>query len=259
VLSANEAVQHFPAFRLPEDFVCVVQPDGGFVAVEGAMASMLQQAAAAYADVWSETVVQALTPVGGGVRMTTSRGDVEAKSAIIAAGPWIGRLVPDLPLRVTRQVMTWFEPREPALFELGRFPVFLMRTPHGNHYGFPSVDGGLVKIAKHHHLDETVDPDTVNRSVSSQDEAAVRAAVTEHIPAADGRLARAKTCLYTVTPDHDFIIDFAPGMPNLVLASVCSGHGFKFAPVVGEILADLATLRRTAHDIGRFRLARFGC
>jgi sarcosine oxidase len=257
VLSARHAMARFPAFRLPDDFICVVQADGGFVAVEAAMAAMVDQAKAAGAEIWSETVVQAVTPTGSGVRVATSRGDVEATSAIIAAGPWIGRLVPDLPLRVTRQVMTWFKPREPALFELGRFPVFLMRTPHGNHYGFPSVDGSLVKIAKHHHLDETVDAETVDRTVSLQDEAAVRAAVTAHIPAADGPLARAKTCLYTVTPDHDFIIDLLPGAPSVTVASVCSGHGFKFAPVMGEILADLATLRRTAHDIGRFRLGRF--
>jgi sarcosine oxidase len=257
VLSAKDAMRRFPAFRLPEDFVCVVQPDGGFVSVEAAMAAMIDQAKAAGAEVWSETVAQAVTPADDGVRVTSSRGDVEAKSAIIATGPWIGRLMPGLPLRVTRQVMTWFKPREPALFELGRFPVFLMRTRHGNLYGFPSVDGSLVKIAKHHHLDETADPETVDRSVSAEDEAAVRAAVTAHIPAADGHLARAKTCLYTVTPDHDFIIDLAPGAPNLVIASACSGHGFKFAPVLGEILADLATLRRTAHDIGRFRLDRF--
>jgi sarcosine oxidase len=257
VLSARHAMARFPAFRLPDDFICVVQADGGFVAVEAAMAAMVDQARAAGAEIWSETVVQAVTPTGRGVRVATSRGDIEATSAIIAAGPWIGRIVPDLPLRVTRQVMTWFEPREPALFELGRFPAFLMRTPYGNHYGFPSVDGSLVKIAKHHHLDETVDAETVDRTVSLQDEAAVRAAVTAHIPAADGPLALAKTCLYTVTPDHDFIIDLLPDAPNVVVASVCSGHGFKFAPVMGEILADLATLRRTAHDIGRFRLGRF--
>ncbi|AMN41054.1 N-methyl-L-tryptophan oxidase [Rhodoplanes sp. Z2-YC6860] len=259
VLSAKHAMARFPAFRLPDDFVCVVQPDGGFVAVEAAMTAMVDQAKAAGAEIWSETMVQALTPTGRGVRVATSRGDVEAASAIIAAGPWISRLAPDLPLRVTRQVMTWFEPREPALLELGRFPVFLMRTPHGNHYGFPSVDGSLVKIAKHHHLDETVDAETVDRAVSLQDEAAVRAAVAAHIPAADGPIARAKTCLYTVTPDHDFIIDLLPGAPSVTVASACSGHGFKFAPVMGEILADLAISRRTAHDIGRFRLSRFGC
>jgi sarcosine oxidase len=135
--------------------------------------------------------------------------------------------------------------------------MFLLRSEHGNHYGAPSINGGPVKIAKHHHLDETVDPDSVDRAISAKDEAAIRAVVTEHIPAADGPLARAKTCLYTVTPDHNFIIDLMPGAPNLVVASACSGHGFKFAPVMGEILADLATTGTTPHDISRFRLARF--
>ena len=221
------------------------------------MAAMLGQATAAGAEVWPETTVQAVTPAGRGVRVATSRGDVEAGSVIVAAGPWIGQLVPGLPLRVTRQVMTWFAAREPELFRPGRFPVFLMRTPHGNHYGFPSLDGRTVKIAKHHHLDETVEPETVARTVSAKDEAAIRAAVAAHVPAADGPLAQAKTCLYTVTPDHDFIIDLAPGAPNVVVASACSGHGFKFAPVMGEILADLATEGDTGHDISRFRLSRF--
>ena len=120
-----------------------------------------------------------------------------------------------------------------------------------------SLDGRTVKIAKHHHLDETVEPETVARTVSAKDEAAIRAAVAAHVPAADGPLAQAKTCLYTVTPDHDFIIDLAPGAPNVVVASACSGHGFKFAPVMGEILADLATEGDTGHDISRFRLSRF--
>jgi len=257
VLSAREAMKRFPAFHLPDDFVCVVQPDGGFVAVEAAMAALIGQAKDAGADVWAETEVRAVVPAGNGVRIATSRGEVEARSIIVAAGPWMSRLVPHLPLHVTRQVMTWFTPREPALFELGRFPVFLMRTPHGNHYGFPSTDGATVKIAKHHHLDETVDPDSVDRTVSAKDEAAIRAAVTAHIPAADGPLAQAKTCLYTMTPDHDFIVDLLPGAPNVVIASACSGHGFKFAPVMGEVLADLATAGSTPHDISRFRLSRF--
>jgi sarcosine oxidase len=257
VLSAADAMRRFPAFRLPKDFVCVFQPDGGFVAVEAAMTAMIDQAKTAGAEVWSETTVQSVQPTGGGVRVETSRGSIEARSVVVAAGPWIGQLVPGLPLRVTRQVMTWFRPREPSLFEPDRFPVFLLRSQHGNHYGFPSTGGGLVKIARHHHLDETADPDRVDRTVSAKDEAAIRAALTAHIPAADGPLAAAKTCLYTVTPDHDFIVDRMPSAPNVVVASVCSGHGFKFAPVMGDILADLAIQGETRHDIRRFRLSRF--
>ena len=115
---------------------------------------------------------------------------------------------------------------------------------------------GLLAATTEH--DETVDPDGYDRTVSAEDEALIRAALADHLPAANGRLLAAKTCLYTMTPDGHFLIDRLPGAPNIIVASPCSGHGFKFAPVIGEILADLATTGATAHDIARFSLARFG-
>src|SRR4029077_4279434 len=105
---------------------------------------------------------------------------------------------------------------------------------------------------------EAVDPDTVERGVSADDEALIRSAGAGYIPAPNGPLRLAKTCLYTVTPDRDFLIDRLPGARNIIVASPCSGHGFKFAPVTGEILADLATGGGTDHDISRFRFGRFG-
>jgi sarcosine oxidase len=115
-----------------------------------------------------------------------------------------------------------------------------------------------MKVAKHYHRDETVQPDASDRTVSREDEAVIRAALAEHLPDANGALLAAKTCLYTMTPDGDFVIDRLPDCPNILVASPCSGHGFKFAGVLGEILADLATASTTGHDISRFRLARFG-
>ena len=115
-----------------------------------------------------------------------------------------------------------------------------------------------IKVAKHHHRNEAVDPDDHDRTVSAQDEGLIRAVLADHMPAANGRMLAAKTCLYTMTPDGDFVIDALPGAANVIVASPCSGHGFKFAPVIGEILADLATAGTTPHDIARFRLARFG-
>ena len=109
-----------------------------------------------------------------------------------------------------------------------------------------------------HHSDETVDPESYDRTVSTDDEALIRAAVADHLPGANGPLVAAKTCLYTVAPDGDFIIDRLPGAASIVVASPCSGHGFKFAPVIGEILADLATGQSSSHDIARFRIGRFG-
>jgi sarcosine oxidase len=257
VLDASETMRRFPAYRLPSDFVGVVQPDGGYVAVEAAIAAQLALAQAAGAELQTGVTVRAVTPHGGGMRVATSQGEIEAGTVIITAGPWVKALLPDLPVRVTRQVMAWFEPDDAALFTPDSFPVFLLESRHGMHYGFPQIGGAGVKIAKHHHNDEAVEADAVARAVTAGDEALIRPALAEYIPAANGRLLAAKTCLYTVTPDHDFIIDRMPGAPNLIVASPCSGHGFKFAPVVGEILAKLATSGTTRHDISRFGLARF--
>ena len=227
---------------------------------EPAIEALTRAAQAAGAEMQTGEAVRRDRPHGDGVRIVTDRAVIDAGTAIVAAGPWTKSLLPDLPapLRVTRQVMGWFEPLQPAAFA-GRFPVFLIESRHGIHYGFPPDADGLVKVAKHHHDDETVDPETCDRTVTASDEGLIRAALAEHLPAANGPLKAAKTCLYTMTPDGDFIIDRLPGAPQIIVASPCSGHGFKFAPVIGEILADLAT--RTAnrsHDISRFRLARFG-
>jgi sarcosine oxidase len=192
--------------------------------------------------------------------VATRHGEIRARCAIVAAGPWLKSLLPQVPvpLRVTRQVLGWFEPADHArpLFAAERFPVFLLENANGVFYGFPA-DADGVKVAKHHHLDEAVDPDHYDRAVSAADEAVIRMALRAHLPDADGRLLAAKTCLYTMTPDGDFILDRLPECPQIIVAAPCSGHGFKFAPVIGEILADLAVIGHTKHDISRFSLKRF--
>ncbi len=261
LLPAPDLMRRFPAFRVPRDFVGVVQPDGGILKAEASLLAQLALAAAAGADIRSGESVRAVEPRAGCVRIVTDRGSVEAGAAIVAVGPWVQTLLPALtaPLRVTRQVMAWFEPTDAQLFPPGRMPVFMIESRHGLHYGIPA-DASLqpgIKIAKHHHREETVDPAAYDQTVRSDDEALIRAALAEHLPAANGRLIAAKTCLYTTTPDGHFLIDRLPGASNIIVASPCSGHGFKFAPVIGEILADLAITGTTSHDIARFSLARF--
>lgn len=259
LVAAPELMRRYPAFRLPPHHVGVVQPDGGFLEAEACVQAMLALAQKHGAEVRFGERVRAIEPANGKARVVTDDATIEAGAAIVAAGPWLSSLLPDaaLPLRVTRQAMAWFAPQASAEFAPGRFPVFLIESAHGIHYGFPPFGAGL-KVAKHHHRDETVDPESYDRTVSAADEALIRAAVADHLPGANGRLIAAKTCLYTVTPDGDFIIDRLPGAPTIVVASPCSGHGFKFAPAIGEILADLATGRSTGHDIARFRIGRFG-
>ncbi len=259
VLEARALMERFPAFRIPPDFVGVVQPDGGFVAVEPAIDAQLALAKAAGAEVLTGTTVQSIAPHRNGVRISIEGDRIDAGQAIVSAGPWVKRLLPDLPvqLRVTRQVMAWFRPLDAASFAGGRFPVFVLESRHGVHYGFPPYGADRVKVAKHHHADQAVDPDRYDRTVSAADESLIRSALADHIPAASGRLLAAKTCLYTMTPDGDFIIDRMPGATDIIVASPCSGHGFKFAPAIGEILAELATAGTSRHDISRFRIGRF--
>jgi sarcosine oxidase len=160
-------------------------------------------------------------------------------------------------LRATRQVVGWFEPSDPAIFARDRCPIFMIENANGIFYGFPAGESPGIKFAKHHHVDEAVDPTTTTRPMDDDDEALLREALGTYLPSLDGKLVSSQTCRYTMAPDGDFIIDRLPGARAIIVASPCSGHGFKFAPVLGEILADLATAGTTAHDIARFRLARF--
>jgi sarcosine oxidase len=250
-------MRRFPGFRVPADYVAVVQEDGGLLKPEPAIAALLRLAKAAGAELRTGQRVQAVEPQPTGVRIVTDHGSIEASRVVVAAGPWVATLLPDLRarLRVTRQVMAWFEPLDPALFRTPPFPVFILESRHGLHYGFP-LDAYGVKVGKHYHRDETVDPDTYDRSVSAQDEAVIRAALADHLPTVNNRMRMAQTCLYTMTPDGHFLIDWIVS-PRILVVSACSGHGFKFATVIGEIVADLAIQATTAHDIARFRLDRF--
>jgi sarcosine oxidase len=259
VLDHAALMRRFPAFRVPEDFVGVFQPEGGFLRAERAISAQLALAREAGAQLRIGEEVIAIEPRGAGARVVMRSGVLDAGCVVVAAGPWVKSLLPGLPapIRVTRQVLGWFEPHDRALFAPGRFPVFLLQTTDGVFYGFPDDGASGIKVAKHHHADESVDPDRCERAVSAADEAMIRAVLAAHLPEANGRRLAATTCLYTMTPDGDFILDRLPGHQAIIVASPCSGHGFKFAPVIGEILADLALTGSTSHDISRFALARF--
>lgn len=259
VLDAHELMRRIPAFAVPHDYAAVLQADGGFLAAETAVETQLAAALANGAEIRTGITVRGIEPRGGYVRIVLDDGEIDAGTAIVAAGAWTAKLLPDftLPLRATREVLGWFAPADAARVALGALPVFLLESAHGIHYGFPQIDARGVKIAKHHHAGETADADHYDRQVHPADEALIRAGVAAHLPAANGPLREAQTCLYTMTPDGDFLIDRLPGAENVIVASPCSGHGFKFAPVIGEILAGLALTGETPHDISRFRLGRF--
>jgi sarcosine oxidase len=259
ILSAHELMRLYPAFRLPKDYVAVVQPDGGFVEAEAGIRAHLQLAVAAGAGIRTGERVLAIEDVGHCVRVRTEQRMLEAARVIVTAGAWTTSLLPELPLplQATRQVLLWVRPQQPELLRTGWFPVFMIESEDGIHYGFPLHGSEPMKVAKHHHRSEVVDPETYDRHVSEADEALVLQPLRRYLPAATGPVVTAKTCLYTMAPDGDFVIDRVPGRPNIVVASPCSGHGFKFAPAIGQALVELAFGGRTGLDLSRFRIGRF--
>lgn len=248
-LDAHALRERYPQFTLPPGFTGVYEPTGGFIVPESAVAAFARLALASGAELRAREPVLEWRAEGSSLRVRTARGEHAADRLVVAGGAWTARLIRGLgvDLVVTRQVAGWVQPRMPALFEHAQpaptpaFPCWAMAAEDGHlYYGFPILPGWPgFKLARHWRGAPT-DPDSVDRSVRPEDEEEFRACLRRYIPAADGPLLAASVCLYTNSPDGHFIIDRHPGHPNVVVACGFSGHGFKFAPVVGEVLADLA-------------------
>jgi sarcosine oxidase len=262
-LTPAEASRRFPAVRLPPDWEAVFQPDAGILLPELAIRLHVEAARARGAEVRCGSRVLEAAPAAGGVRLRLQDGTpIEAGAVVLAAGPWMGALTPRLAprLQLTRQALVWLEPAEPELVRLDRLPLFMFDGDDDVIYGVPDFAGTGVKAASHNSCGPIDDPDAPRPDVSQAEVLQVERALRRHLPAAVGRLARTMTCTYTriARPDDDdFVIGLDPDCPQIVLASPCSGHGFKFASIIGEILADLATTGATDKPIGRFSPARF--
>jgi sarcosine oxidase len=259
LLTADAVNERFPGYRLPADHLAVLQPDGGFLEPERCIEAHIGLAVRHGARVDQERTVRSWQRVRGGVEVATDHDVVRARQLVLCAGAWMPRLLPVLApvLTAERQVVAWFEARDPELFSAARFPVFNLETDAGHFYGFPQFGVPGFKIGKYHHRREVVEPGTMDRDVHPADEEVLRACVRQVFPRADGPVLHATACLFTNTPDEHFVIDRLPDAPEVMIVSACSGHGFKFCTVVGEIVADLVADRATRHDISRFRLDRF--
>jgi sarcosine oxidase len=259
VLTGAEVNARWPGYRLPAEHRLVFQPDGGFLASEECILAHVRHALARGAEIhWRERVVE-WGAQDDGVRVRTDRGRYEADRLILSAGAWMAALVPELAgLAVPeRQVLAWLQPTRPEFFQLDRFPVFYLQAEEGRYYGFPEWGIPGFKFGRYHHFEERVDPDAMDREPNERDEEVLRAFARRYFPEGQGPTVALKACLFTNAPDEHFIMDLHPSYPQVVLASPCSGHGYKFASVVGEIVADLAQRGETRHDLGLFRLARF--
>ncbi|MBB4188859.1 glycine/D-amino acid oxidase-like deaminating enzyme [Sinorhizobium terangae] len=184
---------------------------------------------------------------------------------MVATGPWIAELVPQLKAHAVpiRQVVAWYQPRDGFATEPRRMPCFLRdEGAGGSYFGFPAIGIDGVKVGRHAHFRERINPDEPNPPVNDADTALLDGFISKRVPAAAGQRVNAVTCRYTMLPSEDFLLDLAPGNPNVVVASPCSGHGFKFTSVVGEILADLALEAATSLPVAAFSfdaMNRFEC
>jgi len=256
-LSAADLRRRFPALHPADGMQVLFEPRAGILFPETCVRAHLEGALKAGADLHFEEPVTRWEPDGEGVRVHTPRGSHTAGSLVLAAGAWLARLLPDfpLPLEVERQVVYWFEPITRADFTPERCPIFIIEHARERYvYGFPDLGEG-VKIALHHE-GEVTDPECVNREVGAEETASTRELVQRFVPGAAGTLRDASVCLYTNTPDGHFIVDFHPDCPQVLLASSCSGHGFKFAGILGEAAAGLLTEKRARTDLSMFRVSR---
>jgi len=262
--------RRFPQFVLAPEEVAFYEPMVGYLKPEDCIREHLRCAARRGADLrFEEPVLSwAAAESGEGVSVVTAKETYRAKSLVLCAGPWTteiltSEIVPGLalPLTVVRRVMFWLRPAaQQSAFDTEVFPIFLWEPGQGPFfYGFPRLDpSGDPKVAIHCGIeDEPCTPSTIDRRIRPRDEAAIRSALESRIPALNGGIARAATCMYTMTPDAHFVIDAHPRYPQVVIATGFSGHGFKFSPAVGEILCDLALTRSTSSDIALFAASRF--
>jgi sarcosine oxidase len=257
VLDRSEIAHRFPQFTLPRGYEAVWQPDGGFLRPELANRLHVELAKRAGALVRENCRVRGIEPAGEGVRIVADNDVILADSVILAAGAWTGELVPALKpkLTLTRQVACWFEPCRSQTTSLGALPVFIIDGEEDVAYGFPDIGSGF-KCASHHDSGIWGEAEDARQDAGPADETRMRDFLEAYLPDAAGPLNAMSTCIYTKTPDEDFVIDLHPDDKRIVIASPCSGHGYKFASVIGEVLADLASEGTTRHDISRFRIDR---
>jgi sarcosine oxidase len=260
-LDRDAIMARFPQFQLPEGTVGLYQADYSLLAADRCVMALADQARRHGAIIRESEPVSLVRATSGGVELSTDQGVYSADRLILSAGSWMGRLLRqldlNLPLTVQKEQVAFFRARDPEAFMPGRLPLVIHRFPQTTSLGsvFPIFDHAGVKVM----IDRTgpeVAPDDPDRSIDIPLLERLRIYAAELLPGLTGEIIEAVSCRYTMTPDEHFIIDRHPAHPQIVIASPCSGHGFKFGAVLGRVLADLALHSTTAYDIARFRLDR---
>ena len=255
VFDGREAARRFGVFDFGSDVVAMFAEKNGYLCADACIRAMQNAACARGGEIVEGELIQGVEPLGNAVAVRIGDRRILADQVILTVGPWVGHWLGDLkvPLKVTREQKVYFAVSDPNRFGVGQLPVFVDYDT--GIYGFP-IHGPGMKVAADH-AGQTVDPDYVNRTVDVDYVGRLTGWINQWMPTAAPKPVESAVCLYTSTPDLDFIIDRHPIVDNVIMAGGFSGHGFKFAILVGDILADLAINGCTKRPIKRFRMARF--
>ena len=260
-LSAAEGCRRWPQFTLPEDWMAVHEPQAGYLFVEECVAAHAAAAEQAGAVLHTATDVSSWRIEGDGVVVVTDQGEIAADRLVLVPGPWASGLlnIAAVPLVVLRKSLFWYRPAAArvAEFTAGSLPCFAFAKPEGFFYGFPMLDDRGVKIAEHTGGAVVADPLAVDRSIDPREQQTLDTVIAAHLPQLGNAVADHAACLYTMSPDHHFLIGLHPDHDRVAIAAGFSGHGFKFASVMGEALADLALTGTTPLPLGFLSPTRF--
>lgn len=266
LLSGHEVNARFPAFTLDEDHEALYQEDAGVLAADRAVATLQRCAASEGAELRDRERVLEVRQRSGHVEVVTERERYEAGRVVVAAGAWLAKLVAlaGVALEVVVQQVGYLRTSgDASRFALGRMPVFIDRTPArgATAYGLPVFEvPNAVKVGHHSGAPAErvgVDPDTRPHEVDKAWTLAAATSARRLLGGLSGEVVSAATCLYTMSPDERFIVDVLPDMPDVIVAGAGSGHAFKFGPLLGEAVADLATIGQSRYDLRPFALRRF--
>lgn len=254
-LTAADIARRFPAVRVDDGWEGAFEREAGFVDPEATVLAHHRLAREAGAHFRQERVLAIDLDDRPTVR--TDVGSYRPDRVVVAAGPWAPQLLAAAGLDIVarRKVVAHFTPLDATAVRADVLPGFSFEFDGHLYYGFPDHDGQGVKIGRHDGGEDTT-PDTIDRAVRPAEVAELHGVLARFIPQAAGHLRDASTCMYTMSSDEDFIVGPLPGAPDVIVASGCSGHAFKFVPVLGEVLADLALGETPTYDIAFLSPAR---
>lgn len=259
VLSAEQANARYPGLALPSEFVAVLESTSGVLRCEKAIEAYRQLAQEQGAELNTYSRVSDINVLQNSVIVTAKGKEFSAKKLVVSVGAWSNDLLKmldlDLPLSPVRKTFAWYDAPD-ELYGEGHFPAFSWDIPEGMYYGFPSIDGAGLKIGRHDQ-GEPHEPNTPLVPFSqAQDTSDLNQLLSRYMPQV-GPFHVGKTCMYTRTPDEHFIIDHHPKYSHVMIASGFSGHGFKFASVIGEVLTDMVLDKSPDFDLSLFSIERF--